>query len=143
MLALAASATHAREPRPWLCRDKPVFSSNRPMNYDLNSGSSREWDLFLMQFSPDAAHDGFAIVQAVPAPRRGSATGHLEAGRYFVVALYHKASGSWICPGYAHEQRTDESGVISNLCFADGDAGCPVRLTVRQDESAAPKPPGE
>ena len=127
-LAIVAPASLAAEARPWLCRDKPVFSSQQPMSYQL-SGNSR-WHLFLMKFSPEGGHDGFDIVKEEASP----SSGHLSAGRYFAVAL-HNASGHWICPGYAGEQHAGQPGLISNLCFADQDEGCTVRFTVKSDRA--------
>ena len=54
----------AEEARPWLCRDKPVFSYDRSMEYVATARPGREWRMFFMQYSPDAAHDGFDIVNS-------------------------------------------------------------------------------
>lgn len=134
LLALAASTAKAAEPRPWLCRDKPVFSSDQPMSYEVDARKGRQWRVFLMQFSPGGTHDGFDIVKTIDPPRKGgTASGHLAPGRYFAVALYHNASGYWICPGYAHEQDTGLLGIISSLCFSDSDSGCPLKLTLKPE----------
>jgi hypothetical protein len=131
----------AAEPRPWLCRDKPVFSSNEPMSYELSSSSRREWHVFLMTFSPTGGHDGFDVVKVLEASRSRPARGHLAGGRYYAVALYHNASGYWICPGYAADRGTGQLGAISSLCFSDDDSGCPVKLTVKPDHTTvAPSP---
>jgi hypothetical protein len=124
MFAIAmASAARAAEPRPWLCRDKPVFSSGHAMSYRLTTNSRSQWELFLMQFTPGGGHDGFDIVQTV----RGASSGQLAAGQYFAVAL-HRASGNWICPADVDEDHA--GGDISNLCFSGADGGCSVKFVV-------------
>jgi hypothetical protein len=122
MIAILASAAHAAEPRPWLCRDKPVFSSGQPMSYQLTAKSSA-WELFLMQFTPGAGHDGFDITKTIS----GTTSGQLASGQYFAVAL-HRSGGSWICPADVDEDHG--GGVISNLCFSGADGGCTVKLVV-------------
>ena len=130
-LAIAmASAAHAAEPRPWLCRDKPVFSSSHAMSYRVTSKSGAVWQMFLMQFSPGAGHDGFDIAKTIS----GTSSGPLPAGRYFAVALRNQ-HGNWVCPVEAREEHT--SGSIANLCFAAHDDGCDVRFNVTS-EGAAP-----
>jgi hypothetical protein len=119
-----ASAAHAAEPRPWLCRDKPVFSSQQPMNYRVTMTSRSRWQLFLMQFSPGAGHDGFDIAQTIS---RGS-TGQLAAGRYFAVAL-RNSGGNWICPPAVSEEPA-RSGTISDLCFGTDEGSCSVEFVV-------------
>lgn len=136
-VAMLATSALAAEPRPWLCRDKPVFSSDQPMSYELTSSSRREWHLFLMTYSPASGHDGFNVVKVLDAPRALAATGHLAAGRYFAVALYHNASGYWICPGHAADQTAGQLGLVSALCFSDSESGCPVKLTVKPDHATA------
>jgi hypothetical protein len=134
------SASYAAEPRPWLCHDKPVFSSDRPMTYEATATKGREWHLFFMQFDPNGPHDGFSIVQSRDLPRRGgTVSGHLPAGRYFSVALFHSASGYWICPGQTSEKRDSlPLGLITSLCFGEGGgSGCRVRLTVKSDNTTA------
>ena len=130
-LALAiASAAYAAEPRPWLCRDKPVFSSQQPMRYQLNSRS--QWQMFLMQFTPGAGHDGFDIAKTIS----GSSSGNLSAGRYFAVAL-HNVRGNWVCPAEVNEQHTP-AGTITNLCFsAEEGGGCSVKFTVTGGTASA------
>jgi hypothetical protein len=129
-IAMAASSAHATEPRPWLCRDKPVFSSQQAMSYQLSTRSQSQWQMFLMQFTPGAGHDGFDIAKTIS----GTSSGHLAAGRYFAVAL-HSAGGRWICPSYVGEEHAP-TGTISNLCFADDDGGCTVKFVVTPDALA-------
>ena len=122
LLALA-SAAQAAEPRPWLCRDKPVFSSGQAMSYQLTTKSS-QWKMFLMQFSPGAGHDGFDITTTIS----GSSGGRLASGQYYAVAL-HRVGGNWVCPGDVDEEHTD--GAISRLCFSASDGGaCSVKFVV-------------
>lgn len=136
-----ASVARAAEPRPWLCRDKPVFSDEHPMTYQAEARKGHEWHIFLMQFTPGASQDGFEIVKTIELPRRGGeASGQIAAGRYFAVALYHNASGYWICPGYARDQSPRPLGVISSLCFSDEESGCKVKLTL-SGESTTQTPP--
>ena len=122
ILAISASVAQAAEPRPWLCRDKPVFSSGQAMNYRLTTKSA-SWQTFLMQFSPGTGHDGFDITRTIS----GTTSGQLASGQYFAVALHH-SGGSWICPADVDEDHA--SGVISNLCFSGADGGCSVKLVV-------------
>ena len=105
-LALAgAPLAHAAEARPWLCRSKPVFSSDSAMSYQIvNHGSSR-WELLLMQFEMGSAHDGYEVVNSQELPASaGRASGTLAPGRYFAVAMYKSGGGRWICPGYAEDK---------------------------------------
>ena len=88
MSILLSRAASAEEPRPWLCRDKPVFSYDHPMQYEATARSGRQWRIFFMLYSPDSAHDGFDIVKSQEIGSRGDPqTGSLNAGRYFAVAL--------------------------------------------------------
>jgi hypothetical protein len=140
-IALAISAStpaFADQARPWLCRDKPVFSSARAMKYEVSARPGRQWKIFFMQYSPDAAHDGFDIVNSHELSSGGaSATGHLEAGRYFAVALYRGGGGHWICPDYAHDDRTPKTGAVSNLCYGADGPPCLVNLNVMPDQNLA------
>jgi hypothetical protein len=135
LAAVAAVPADAAEARPWLCRSKPVFSSNSAMSYQIvNHGGSR-WELLLMQFEPGSAHDGYEVVasQELPASA-GQAGGTLAPGRYFAVAMYRGGEGRWICPGYA-EDKDRPAGAVSRICYDEESPGCPVTLTVL---SAAP-----
>ncbi|MGH7925113.1 MAG: hypothetical protein ACREQH_11055 [Candidatus Binatus sp.] len=138
MLALPASA---QEARPWLCRDKPVFSNDRSMEYQVTARPGRQWRIFFMQYSPDAAHDGFDIVNSREIPSRGGpVAGTLASGRYFAVALYREGS-HWICPDYTHDDRNPKLGEVSNLCYGEDGPPCLVKLQVKPDHHlAAPVP---
>ncbi len=131
LILLAATSVSARaaEARPWLCRDKPVFSTSGPSRLDLSSHDSRRWQLFLMQFDPSGGHDGFTVTNSYAlGPGNRQATDNLTGGRFFAVALYN-SGGHWICSGPARDERT--SGTIANLCYSTGGGGCDVNLAVR------------
>jgi hypothetical protein len=132
LVAIAlAPAANAAEPRPWLCRDKPVFSSQQPMTYRQTATSRSQWQLFLMQFSPGAGHDGFDITRTVG----GTSSGRLPAGRYFAVAL-HNVRGNWVCPAGVSEQHAS-AGMISSLCFGGQEDGCDVKFVVTSHTAAS------
>jgi hypothetical protein len=139
ILAIAsANAASAAEARPWLCRDKPVFSYERSMEYHATARLGRQWKLFFMQFQADAAHDGFDVVNSREIPARGEVlSGRLDPGRYFAVALYRGADGHWICPDYTHDNRDPKLGEVSNLCYGEGGPPCLVNLSVKPDHSLA------
>ncbi|HYL57247.1 MAG TPA: hypothetical protein VEU51_00150, partial [Candidatus Acidoferrales bacterium] len=60
---------------------------------------------------------------------------------YFAVALYRGAAGHWICPEYAHDDRTPQSGAVSNLCYGAEGPPCLVNLNVMPEQNpAAPAP---
>lgn len=120
-----ASVASAAEPRPWLCRDKPVFSSQYPMTYRATITSRSRWQLFLMQFSPGGGHDGFDIAKTIS---HGS-SGQLSAGRYFAVAL-RSSGGEWICPPVV-EGEPSHGSTIADLCFGTDAGGCSVELVVQ------------
>jgi hypothetical protein len=133
-LALLSSiflaSTHvswAGEPRPWLCRDKPVFSDSHPMQYQV-SAKRGEWQIFFMQFQINAAHDGFSIRESRELTRTPQ-SGTLPSGQYYAVALYQKG-GAWIC-SYG-EDSSRPPGDIKNLCYGpEDDLSCPATLSVK------------
>lgn len=135
---LSSSAAFAEEARPWLCRDKPVFSYDRAMEYQATAQPGRQWRIFFMQYSPDAAHDGFDILSSREIASRGDpVTGSLAAGRYFAVALYRGNSSHWICPDYTHDDRNPKLGEVSNLCYGEDGPPCLVNLKVKPDHHLA------
>jgi hypothetical protein len=137
---LVASPSFAEEGRPWLCRDKPVFSSDHSMEYVATARPGRQWRMFFMQYSPDAAHDGFDIVNSREISAHGDpVAGNLAAGRYFAVALYREG-GHWVCPDYTHDDRDPKLGEVSNLCYGDGGPPCLVKLQVKPDHHLATSP---
>ena len=128
VLAAAGVAT-AAEPRPWLCRDKPVFSTSGASRMDLTSHDRRHWQVFLMKFDPSGGHDGFTITDSYNVEPGGRQTGaNVPGGRFFAVALYN-SGGRWICPGPARNERA--AGTIANLCYSTDGGSCDVTLTVR------------
>jgi hypothetical protein len=138
LIAANEPPARAAEARPWLCRAKPVFSSNSAMNYQvINHGGSR-WELLLMQFEPESAHDGYEVVASQELSAvAGRAGGTLAPGRYFAVAMYRGEGGRWICPGYAAD-RDRPAGAVSRICYDEDSPGCPVTLTVLSAAPAAP-----
>ncbi len=129
VLAIAPALAHGAEPRPWLCRDKPVFSTSGPSRIELSSHDSRRWQVFLMQFDPAGGHDGFSITNSYDlGPGSHSTSDNLGAGRFFAVALYN-SGGHWICPGPARDEPAP--GTISSLCYSPSGGACDVSLTVR------------
>jgi hypothetical protein len=122
------------EARPWLCRAKSVFSSNKPMTYEaINRGGGR-WLMTFMRFDPSGlGHDGFTVSSAQEVAPHASGT--LEPGQWYAVALFG-SGGRWICPGNAAESDEPAPGVISNLCYGRDLGECTVKLLVR------PRSPG-
>ena len=134
---LLSRVASAEEPRPWLCRDKPVFSYDHPMQYEATARSGRQWRIFFMLYSPDSAHDGFDIVKSQEIGSRGDAqTGSLNPGRYFAVALYRGNGSHWICPDYTHDNRNASLGEVSNLCYGEDGPPCLVNLKVKPSAKA-------
>ncbi len=130
-LTIATTSALGAEARPWLCRDKPVFSDDAGMNYSVTTRSGRAWRMFFMQFEPGAAHDGFEIVRSAPLTPGGDAVGTLEAGRYFAVAMY-SSGGAWICPGYAQDSEHRPAGQLYNICYGQDGPPCLVTLAIMQ-----------
>ncbi len=125
---LGWTAAFAGEPRPWLCRDKPVFSDSHPMQYDVAQKGGGAWQIFFMQFELNAAHDGFSIKDSRMVTRSPQ-SGSLPAGQYYAVVLRNKG-GVWVC-SYG-EETSRPPGVISNLCYgAESGADCQVTLSVK------------
>jgi len=120
--ALAAGA------RPWLCREKPVFSSGNAMTYQATNRGSSRWLLTFMRFDPSGlGHDGFTVLSTQNLAVHSE--GRLEPGQWYAVALY-RAGNHWICPGNA--RKSDEPAVISSLCYGKDAGDCTVKLTVRR-----------
>jgi hypothetical protein len=129
LLAATFSAAYAAEPRPWLCRDKPVFSTSGASRMDLASHDSRRWQVFLMQFDPSGGHDGFTVTNSyILGPGSRETSENLNGGRFFAAALYN-SGGHWICSGPARDERTP--GTIASLCYSVAGGSCDVNLTVR------------
>jgi hypothetical protein len=125
----ADSQALGAEARPWLCRAKPVFSSDKPMTYEATNRGGGRWLMTFMRFNPSGlGHDGFTVssTQTVAAHAEGT----LDAGQWYAVALY-RSGGHWICPGNAGESDEPSSGVVSKLCYGEDPGECAVKLTVR------------
>ncbi len=138
-LAFESGAAVA-EPRPWLCRDKPVFSSDKPMRYEVKGRGKRHWRMFFMQFVPGGPHDGFSIIASDDVKAGGSEVrGELGSGQFFAVPLYLGVSGHWLCPREAREVNEARGpGVISSLCYSDEESGpCRVALTISRPAGVA------
>ena len=123
------------EARPWLCRAKPVFSSDKPMAYEATNRGGGRWLMTFMRFDPSGlGHDGFTVssVQDVAAHTAGT----LESGQWYAVALY-RSSGHWICPGNATKSDEPAPGMVSNLCYGRDPGECTVRLTVRPQSTGS------
>lgn len=130
MLALlgAGRTALANEPRPWLCRQIPVFSGVKSMTWKATKRGAGHWIMTFMHYDPAGGHDGFTVVSTQEVAG-GAATGTLEAGQYYAVALY-RSGGHWICPGNARESHDSATGAISNLCYGEDDGACDVKLMV-------------
>jgi hypothetical protein len=119
----------AAQPRPWLCRDKPVFSSDQPMTYQAVKRGTGRWLMTFMRYDPSGlGHDGFTVFSAQEVGT--AAEGNLAPGQWYAVALY-RAGGHWICPANARESELRSPGVVSSVCFGQEPDQCILRLTVR------------
>ena len=130
-----ASQACGAEARPWLCRAKPVFSSDKPMTFEATNRGGGRWLMTFMRFDPSGlGHDGFTVAsdQDVAAHAQGT----LDAGQWYAVALY-RSSGHWICPGNAAESDEPAPGVISTLCYGQNQGECTVKLTVRPQSTGS------
>jgi hypothetical protein len=133
--ACLQSIAGAAEARPWLCRDKPVFSSDQRVHYEARSRGQRHWRLFFMQFVAGGPQDGFAVIKSDDIEAGSSrAAGELGKGQFFAVALYLAPGGRWVCPRSAEEAEEPRGpGVVSQLCYSDEESdSCRVRLTIRR-----------
>jgi hypothetical protein len=127
--AWAASRAFAAEARPWLCRTKPVFSSDKRMTYEAQNRGGGRWLMTFMRFDPSGlGHDGFTVFSAQDITSRTNGT--LDPGQWYAVALY-RVGGHWICPGSAGESDHPAPGVVSDLCYGREPGECAVKLIVR------------
>jgi hypothetical protein len=123
------SQAFGAEARPWLCRSKPVFSSNQQMVYQATNRGGGSWLLTFMRFDPSGlGHDGFTVSSTREVGIHTQGT--LDPGQWYAVALY-RSGGHWICPGNAAESAEAGSGTISSLCYGSDVGECTVKLTVR------------
>jgi hypothetical protein len=130
-VAMMGAGSHAfgAEARPWLCRAKPVFSSDKPMTYEATNRGGGRWLMTFMRFDPSGlGHDGFTVSSSQDVAAH--AEGTLDPGQWYAVALY-RSGGRWICPGNAGESGEPSPGVISSLCYGKDAGECGVKLTVR------------
>lgn len=126
--AMFASTSIAAQPRPWLCRQIPVFSGAKTMTWTAQHHGGEEWMMTFMHYDPAGGHDGFTLVSS---RRIGADTsGTLEAGQWYAVALYH-ASGHWICPANASDNGEEPAGTIANICYGRDEDSCDVTLVVK------------
>jgi len=123
-----AQSAWAAQPRPWLCRQIPVFSGTRPMTWRATKRGVGSWLMIFMRYDPASGHDGFTIVSTHGV--KGRAEGALDAGQWYAVAQYNSA-GHWICPGNASESHDSAAGTISSLCYGEDEDACDVKLVVK------------
>lgn len=135
ILVSVSISAWAADPRPWLCRIKPVFSSSKPMTYEAVNHGGNRWVITFMHFDPAGGHDGFTVASSTDLSSH--ATGTLAPGQWYAVALYRQGS-HWICPGNARESDRPAPGVVSDLCYGEEEGSCPVKLTVNPADSALP-----
>jgi len=138
MLATAAAVAFAAEPRPWLCRDKPVFSSSGPMTYDASMRGGGHWVMTFMRFDPSGGHDGFTVFDSREVS--GQVTGTLERGQWYAVGMYRE-EGRWVCAGPAQENHQFVAGIVRDLCYGTADGGCDVKMIVRESGQGAAQNP--
>lgn len=134
MVVVYPAAGRATEPRPWLCRDLPAFSSREPMVYRATARSPRRWRLSLLQFQQGAPHDNLVVETSRPLDQRHAVSGRLAPGTYYAVAQYAGPQGHWICPARSEDESA--SGYLASFCFSDPAGGCAVRMRVK---SASPR----
>ena len=134
IMLVVAGPARAVEPRPWLCRDKPVFSSGGPMTYEVNRRGGGRWVMIFMSFDPSGGHDGFTVFDTVDV--NGRVTGSLERGQWYGVGMYSEG-GHWICSAQAGENDQVVPGVVRDYCYGRTAGGCEVELIVHERKSGA------
>lgn len=124
MVVMVAGVASAAEPRPWLCRDKPVVSSSQPVSYDLSCEGGGRWKIFFMQSDVGGGHDGFTVRASRDMPAHGAAHGILSSGQYFAVGLSLGRSGHWLCPSSVDEDNDSKaSGAIADFTYVGSGPG--------------------
>jgi len=123
-----ASSAWSAQPRPWLCRQIPVFSGARPMTWQATKRGAGSWLMIFMRYDPTGGHDGFTIISTHRV--KGQTDGSLDAGQWYAVAQYNSAE-HWICPGNASESHDSVAGTISSLCYGEDEDACGVKLVVK------------
>lgn len=117
------------EPRPWLCRDLPVFSATQPITWSARRTGAGPWLVSFMRYDPaGGGHDGFTVVSTRPVS--GHTSGRLGSGQYYVVAL-HLTAGHWICPANESEEDELPAGAIGQICFGKTENSCDLELSAR------------
>lgn len=134
MLAAAAPVARALEPRPWLCRDKPVFSSGQPMTYDASLRGGGHWVMIFMRFDPSGGHDGFTVFDTRDVS--GRVRGSLARGQWYGVGMYREGS-HWICSAQADENDQVVAGVVRDYCYGRTAGSCDVELVVHENKGGA------
>ena len=133
---LGVKSALAMEPRPWLCREIPVFSNDKPMTWTAKRAGAGQWVLTFMHYDAQGGgHDGFTVVATEPVSSAG-VSGTLAAGRYYAVAL-HRAGEHWICPENASPTGAS-AGYVTRLCYGEDADSCDVRMTVQAGGSDTP-----
>lgn len=131
LVAAAAMSADARQAHPWVCIDKPVFSSRSPMRYEASNRGGGRWRLLLMQSNTSGRHEGFDVVASHNLPPGAShVEGELGAGQYYVVAMYPGADGLWICPRYVRDRNRPSDRTLSRICYGRNGSDCSVRFKV-------------
>lgn len=138
MLTTTAVVALAAEPRPWLCRDKPVFSSSGPMTYDASMRGGGHWVMTFMRFDLSGGHDGFTVFDSREV--NGQVTGTLERGQWYAVGMY-RDGGRWVCAGPAQENPQFVAGIVRDLCYGTAGGGCDVKMIVRESGPGAAQNP--
>lgn len=128
IVAAAAAQARATEPRPWLCRDKPVFSSSQPMTWTATNRGGERWVMLFMRFDPDGGHDGFTVYDTRTIS--GSDSGSLQPGQWYAVGMYREGS-HWICSARASENPHFVPGVVRDLCYSETPGGCALKMVVK------------
>jgi hypothetical protein len=138
LLAAVTKIAQAAEPRPWLCRDKPVFSSGQPMTYDASVRGGGSWTMTFMRFDPTGGHDGFTVFDSREI--NGQLSGTLERGQWYAVGMYREG-GHWICAAQAQESHQFVAGIVRDLCYGASEGGCDVKMIVREAGQSVPRNP--
>ncbi len=141
ILTSIATSALAAEARPWLCRDKPVFSATGPIAYRADNRGGSVWQLFFMHFEMGGENDGYTTVDSCVLRPGASTSGTLSAGQYFAVAMYRVGGGRWICSGPTDDSEGTQPGEISRICYSSDSSDCALKLTPRHADSPSPSSP--
>ena len=75
----------AAEPRPWLCRQIPVFSGGKAMTWRATQRGAGHWLMTFMHYDPAGGHDGFTVVATSEV--NGASKSISSASAYFARAI--------------------------------------------------------